>query len=163
MATRIPMAPNGAPPQIIVNRPRWLDAIPPQMRNNAREYFVGGVTFLPLLASGTSSQDLRIDSDAFFLIVASTRIVTDVANTTFLSLAPELVTLIDSGSGRQLFSQAMHMEQIFGDAQDPYEWEYPKLMSPGSTLTVQLQNLEATARNVRLGFHGMKIFNFAQG
>lgn len=162
MASRT-QSPNGAPPQIIVNRPKWLDVIPPSMRNNAREFFVGVVEFLPLAASGSQANDLRIDSDAYFLILASTRIVTDVANTTFLTLAPELALLTDSGSGRFLTSSAVHVESLFGDAQDPYEWPYPKLMSPGSTLTVQLQNLEATARNVRLAFHGMKIFNYQQG
>jgi hypothetical protein len=120
--------------------------------------FVGHLDFTPLALSATQTLGLNITADADFVILYGTRIVTAVDNTTFVANVPELVTLVDTGAGRQLMSSAVHIDELFGTGQLPAYWSFPKLMRAGSTLSVTLQNLEATARNVRLSFHGFKVF-----
>jgi hypothetical protein len=136
----------------------WLQILPRDLWGKQKDMFIGHLDFTPLAASGTSTLGFNVPADADFVILYGTRIVTDVLNTTFVANVPELVTLQDTGAGRALSSSAVHMDEIFGTAQLPAYWAFPKFMRSGSTLSVTLQNLEAVARNVRLSFHGFKVF-----
>ena len=74
-----------------------------------------------------------------------------------------LVNVIDSGSGRSLIAQTTAgndspLDNWFGTGKNPAYWPFPKILRPNSVVTVQLTNLEATARNYRLSFIGFKIF-----
>lgn len=137
--------------------------LPAGLRERARDFFAYTIDFIPLAATTTTTQDVNIQSDSDFVIGAAVATVTDTANTTRLAFVPQLVQLFSAASGRNLFSGATHFENIFGTAQEPAIWPIPKLLAAGSTFSAQLQNLEATARNVRLAFLGFKIFNFRDG
>lgn len=149
---------NGSPSSMAAPIAPWLQILPRELWGKQKDMFVGHVDFTPLAANGTQTQGLQIPSDADFVIVYGTRIVTAVDNITFIANVPELVTLTDTGSGRQLMSSAVHMDELFGTAQLPAYWSFPKLMRASSTLSVTVQSLEATARNIRLSFHGFKVF-----
>lgn len=137
-----------------------LAALPPEMSQRARDFFLVTAEILPLAASGSGADTISINDDADFLIVAGTGVVTSVDNATFLANVPILVELKDSGSGRDMMDAPVHWNNIFGTAQYPAIWPYPKLIRRASSLTVKCTNLEATARNVRVTFHGFKVFGF---
>jgi len=138
----------------------FLGLLPREFWPKTKDFFIYSIEFTPLAASGTSTVSIQIQADSAFLITMATIVVTDTANAVFISNIPELVTLTDAGSGRQLSDKAVHVNNIFGTAQLPAVWPFPKIMAPSSTLSATLQNLEATARNVRLSFWGFKVFGF---
>jgi len=150
---------------------RLLDAIsagkypfwfPNGAKNLAVDYFAYGTDFTPLGASSTTTNPIANNSDSAFFILAATGVVTATDNTTFLTQHPALVQIAEGGSSRNFFNTPLHFDEVFGDAQLPMVWPLPKLLLPNSTLNVTIQNLEATARNYRVAFHGFKIFNFVK-
>lgn len=126
----------------------------------AIDYFVYAGEFLPLPLSTTNFIQIPIGGDAAFVILSAVLIETDTANTTFLANWPLLFSLQDGGSGRFLSNIPIAANNWFGTAQEPKYWDIPKILAPNTTFTVNCQNLEATNRNVRVAFHGLKIFNF---
>ena len=138
----------------------FLGLLPREFWPKTKDFFVYSIEFVPLAASATSTTSIQIQADSAFLITMGTVVVTDTTNATFISNIPELILITDAGSGRQLSDKAVHMNNLFGTAQLPAVWPFPKIMAPSSTLAATLQNLEATARNVRLSFWGFKVFGF---
>ena len=138
----------------------FLGLLPVEMWDKQKDYFIYSIEFLPLAASGSATAQVNIQSDSHFLIELITGVVTDVTNATFLANVPELVNLTDSGSGRNFFDKPVHWNNLFGTAQLPGVLPFPKIINAGSTLTVGLTNLEATARNVRISFIGFKVFGY---
>jgi hypothetical protein len=135
--------------------------IPRKYQGRYKEQFAYTLDFLPATLSATTFGNISIQADSDFIIVAGVGVVTDTANTTFLSFVPQLYVLTDGGSGRNLTSNAIHFHNIFGTAQEPAFWPQPKVLDRGSTFTVAVQNLEATSRNVRLAFLGFKVYDMA--
>lgn len=136
---------------------------PAGARNKAIDAFAYGTEFLPLVASATTANQIAINADSAFLIVSACLVETDTTDLSFLAQHPLLFQLSDTGSGRYLSNIAIHADNYFGTAERPFIWtEYgcPKILAPNSTFSVQAQNLEATNRNVRVAFHGIKIFSF---
>lgn len=130
------------------------------------DFFAYGVDFAGtnvLLASQTLTIPININSDSAFLILSATMVETDTANTTFLTNRPLLCQLSEGGGARNLFNTPLHVDNVFGTAEEPCYWDVPKLLLPNSTFNVQLQNLEAVNRNVRVAFKGFKIFGWTQG
>lgn len=138
--------------------PWWY---PEGAKGKAIDYFVYGTDYTPLQLSATATNQIGINADSAFVILSAVLVETDMANTTFLAQQPLLFSLSDSGSGRFLSNTAIHADNWFGTAQLPKYWDVPKILAPNSTFSVTVQNLEATARNVRVAFHGIKIFSFA--
>lgn len=138
--------------------PWWY---PDGAKGKAIDYFVYGTDFTPLLASATATNLIAINADSAFVILSAVIVETDTADTVFLGQQPLLFRLSDSGSGRFLSNTAIHADNWFGTAQLPKYWDIPKILAPNSTFSVTAQNLEATNRNVRVAFHGIKIFSFA--
>lgn len=126
------------------------------------DYFVYGTDFTPLALSATASNNIAISGDADFCILSAVLVETDTGNTTFLAASPILFMLTDTGSGRDLANTPVHADNWFGTAQEPKYWDVPKIIRRNSTFRVTAQNLEATARNVRVAFHGFKIFPYSQ-
>ena len=126
------------------------------------DYFVYATDFLPLGASATTRNNIAINGDADFFILSAVLVETYENNTTFMPNSPILFTLVDQGSGRELSNQAIHADNWFGTAQEPKYWDVPKVLRRNSVFAVQAQNLEATARNVRVAFHGFKVFPYSQ-
>lgn len=132
--------------------------LPANRRGRDKQFFTYGMEFLPLTASATLTGNISIQADSDFLILEMVRVVTDTTDLIALAFCPELVTLIDSGSGRTLFDRAQHMDNIAGTGQLPAVWDYPYFLQRNSNFAVTVQNLEAVNRNVRIGFRGLKIF-----
>lgn len=138
--------------------PWWY---PDGAKGRAIDYFVYGTDFVPLGASATTTNQIAVNADSAFVILSAVLVETDTTNAIFLAQQPLLFSLSDSGSGRFLSNTPIHADNWFGTAQLPKYWDIPKILAPNSTFSVTAANLEATARNVRVAFHGIKIFSFS--
>jgi hypothetical protein len=139
--------------------PFWF---PEEAKNLAMDYFVYGVDFEPLVASTTTTRAIQINSDSAFMILSAVLVETDTGNTTFLANRPLLATLQTGGAALSLSNTPIHADNWFGTAQEPKYWDVPKTLLPNTTFNVTLQNLEATSRNVRVAFHGFKLFKYTK-
>jgi hypothetical protein len=137
--------------------PWWY---PDEAKGLAIDYFVYGTDWLPLVASTTTQNNINISGDSAFVVLSGVIIETATDNTTVLTVPPLLFRLQDTGSGRYLSNIAVHAANWFGTAQQPKYWDIPKILAPNGTFAVEAQNLEAVNRQVRVDFHGFKIFNF---
>ncbi len=142
----------------------WLDPF---------TYVINFVTPNQLAASATTTLNFIVQNDSAFSICKTNYVASDTANAAVANLQPFgsgvasglveiLCTLTDSGSGRSLMDNAVHIDSLFGTAQFPQIWPIPKILDPNSTFSATLQNLVATARHVRLAFHGYKVFGNVQ-
>jgi hypothetical protein len=139
--------------------PFWF---PEEAKNLAMDYFVYGVDFEPLVASTTTTRAIQVNSDSAFMILSAVLVETDTGNTTFLANRPLLATLQTGGAALSLSNTPIHADNWFGTAQEPKYWDVPKTLLPNTTFNVTLQNLEATSRNVRVAFHGFKLFKYTK-
>lgn len=137
--------------------PFWF---PKGYERKAMDYFTYGVDFAPLALSATATLPIPINSDSAFLILSAVLVETFTDNTTFMANRPLLVLLSTGGASLNLSNIPIHANNLFGTAEEPKYWDLPKTLLPNTTLNVQLQNLEAVARNVRVAFHGFKLFNY---
>jgi hypothetical protein len=133
-------------------------------RNFTLDFFTFGINFLPLAASATDTQNFITQADSGFAIVKTSFEVASNVNVFVANIsdtpryAPQVITLSDSGSGRDLSNTAVAIGTLFGPNAYPFVWPCPKVLDPNSTFTARIQNLVATAFNIRLSFHGYKIF-----
>lgn len=149
------------PAQIAV--PTYAALLPPGVWAQVADPFDYIAEFLPIPALATLNFDNGIQNDSDFLLVHATAQVTSVDNQTPTAYFPALVTWFDAGAGRSLMSRPDHFHNLFpvgaGAASLPYYLPVPKLIDRGSTFTTILQSLfAATNVNVRLSYHGMKLF-----
>lgn len=138
----------------------FFGLLPPKLWKAPKDFFMYSANFLPLAAGATQTTDIAIESDSDFLIVAGVRTITDGAtDLVFQAAGPFTVVVFDNGSGRNLQNQAQHIENMFGTAELPAYWPFPKFVPRASTLSTTLQNLDATnAFNIRIAYFGFKIF-----
>lgn len=122
------------------------------------------INFLPIAASDTATNNFITQSDSGFAICKTSFTISDNVNVYVNNIsdspryAPLTIMLTDSGSGRDLSNFPVTIGSLFGGDRLAYHWSVPKILDPNSTLTARLQNLVATPFNVRLVFHGYKIF-----
>jgi hypothetical protein len=136
----------------------FLGLLPRQFWSRVKDFFVYSVELLPLNASATGAAGVTISNEADFLIMAGVRRVTSSDNLTDVSFYPAVVTIRDS-AGVEIMDKAVHIENLFGTAQLPAIWPYPKLIPAGRTLTTTVQSLDtANNRNVRISYLGFKVF-----
>jgi hypothetical protein len=133
--------------------------LPDNLKGRDKDFFVYTTEFLPLAAGATTTNAINTQADSDFLVLAGVRTVFNTDNTTLVASPPALVTISDAGAGRSFMDRAVHLENLFGTAQLPAFWPYPKFWSGGSSIAVTLQNLDgANGRNYRLSFLGFKVF-----
>lgn len=144
---------------------RKLQMTQGQVRKNfTLDFFTFVINFLPLAASNTDTQNFITQADSGFAIVKTSFEVVSNVNVFVANIsdtpryAPQVITLSDSGSGRDLSNSGVAIGTLFGPNDYPFVWPCPKILDPNSTFTARIQNLVATAFNIRLSFHGYKIF-----
>lgn len=150
------------PRRLTALRPSTIDLLeaqlPEKWRGRVRDHFMLTYEFVPLAATATDQREIAIQSDADYILVAATCVVTSTDNLTLLAFVPQMVALFNSGSGRNFQTAATHFRNVFGTGDELRVFPQPKLMPASGTLVVQHQNLEATARNIRGAFYGFKLF-----
>ena len=133
-------------------------------KNYTLDFFTFVINFLPLAASNTDTQNFITQADSGFAICKTSFNIASNVNVFVANIsdipryAPQVITLTDSGSGRDLSNSAVPIGTLFGPDEYPFAWPTPKILDPNSTFTARIQNLVATAFNIRLSFHGYKIF-----
>lgn len=101
--------------------------------------------------------NIPIQADSDFVITKSV-LVSYTAAGTFLVNPDYTIAFFDSGSGRQLQDNPVHVHNIMGSAERPYIWPEPKLIKGSSTFVVTLLNRTGVAAAVDCAFLGFKIF-----
>lgn len=110
--------------------------------------FVGGAT-IPV--------NISINADSDFVLRYSNLASFSAAGTPVVT--PDYtITLFDTGSGRNLQDQALHVSTVTGSGILPYIWPEPKLIKANSTLVVTLTNLTAVAALTYVSLIGFKVF-----
>lgn len=146
-----------------ISADRWEGKLPRWARERAKDFFGYNVDFLPLAAGATATNTIAVQNDSDFMIVEANIFIGDDPLTTITDPdnALLLVLIKDSGSGRDLMDQPAPVANYFGTAQRPGYLPYPKVIRRASTLSTQLQNLDAVnAQNVRISYLGFKVFDF---
>lgn len=138
--------------------------LPPRYWRRKRDYFGYGVEYNTLAASAVASeQQFQVQADAdFFCLSISAIEATTTAGTTEQTYWPIVLNIFDSTSGSTWFNTFVHLNNVAGrmanDGRGPHQLEFPRLVEAAGAVTVQLTNLEATARRIWILFHGCKIW-----
>ena len=127
-----------------------------------KDFFVYEIDFSSL-ANGTNDTgniDIQADSD---FIVQKLTYFADIAaavqtdSSRVIPLATVQIT--DTGSGRNLFNNAVPIPSIFGTGQIPFILPMPKLFLARSTVNFTVANFSlASTYNIRLSLIGYKKF-----
>ena len=156
--------PGQAQPQPVLAPNWWLGLVPRELWDRKKTPFIYEQDFIPLGATTTTVGNIQIQADSHFLCIGAVHLITDVTNTTVLDSPSTanstgiLALITDVGSGMPLSQVPVPIESIFGTAQLPAIWAIPKLFPASGTIATQVQNLLATARNVRLSYWGVRIY-----
>ena len=132
-----------------------------EAQGRVSDYFAHVIELLPLAASAAGQTgSVQISDDGDFIITEITAVVTQVDNTTFLADGqwPITVLLMDTGAGRNLTDKAVHLANLAGTGRQPKKLARPKFVERSTTISGTFANLAATAYNVRLTLHGVKLF-----
>lgn len=142
----------------------WLGFLPRALWRRQKDFFIYSAEFLPLGAGQTLAFDTAIQADSDFTCVAVSRVIdNNAAPPVIQAVAPILVQVFDTGSGRSIFDRQQHLENFAGTIELPHYLEYPKVFAASSTIQTTLQNQNgAQAFNVRIAFLGFKVFNYKE-
>lgn len=156
---------SGIPQAQPILAPNWfLGLVPREYWNVEKSFFIYEQDFLPLGISATAVGNVQIQQDSHFLCIAAVAIVVDTTNTNLINseansiASGKLVLITDVGSGMPLSNVPVPLENIAGTGRQPAIWPIPKLFRAGGTISTQIQNLIATAHNVRISYWGMRIY-----
>ena len=141
----------------------WL--IPEEFWAKPKRDFTYSVEFVTpnqLAASASRTQTVGINRDSHFVAIRMVATVTNTDNTTFVDTPAILVNVKDSGSGFDLMDKPVPFISLFhrgssGDGKERY-LTLPRIFDPGSTISVTLENQDATARHVRIAFDGFRVW-----
>lgn len=136
-------------------------------RQRAREIdfdpFVYSALFNPLGANATTPVNTSVQSDSAFVIRYVNLTAFDLQNN-FIPVPHVTMQLFDSGSGRNLQDQPIHVGNWAGGRDgggaQPFIWPEPKLINGGSNLVTTLANLTAVQMRIDVAFVGFKVFKF---
>lgn len=137
--------------------PFW-GMLPRRLWRATKDYFVYSTTVEPLAAGQAVTNQIQIQADSHFMIIQINRDVRGANEDTIVANPAFTIQLFDSGSGRNLFDQAQHVENVVGTGQLPGYSSFPKILKASSTLSVLFTSLSANNQTVRLSFVGFKIF-----
>jgi hypothetical protein len=113
-------------------------------------------------AAATYQATISVEADSYFYANALSYCA-DIAaaalteSTNVIPLAT--LTILDTGSGRQLMAQPVALGAIAGDGKRPYRLPKPRRFAPTSQIILTFVNYSAaTAYNIRFTIHGFKVY-----
>jgi hypothetical protein len=164
----------GTPQNPPILAPNWfIGLVPREYWNVKKSFFIyeqdfavpqAGSARPSLGANATDTGNIQIQADSHFLAVCGVVLITSIDNITVLNSPSNanasgiLALITDVGSGAPLSQVPVPLESMFGTGILPAVWPLPKLFYASGTIAVQLTNLLGTARNVRLSFWGIRIY-----
>src|SRR5690606_8593628 len=127
------------------------------------DYFTYAVSFAALAAGASAQGNIQIQADSDFIWKqASFYADDDNVDPTFATLPylPVNVQITDSGSGRNLFNQALPVPAVFGTGQLPNILPRDRILRARSNITFAVENFSpaGTPFNFTLCLIGEKIF-----
>lgn len=136
--------------------------LPQQYWNRRADFYTYSVEFNTLGVSATSTDVFQVDVDQDFLCLGITcEETTTAAGTTEQTFWPVLIDVFEN-TGANWFDAQQQLHTVAGrgsvDGLGYRPLPYPRFVSGGSSVTVRLQNLEATARRIWISFPGVQIF-----
>jgi hypothetical protein len=137
--------------------------IPPGLEGRYKDPFTYNIIFNNIGAGAVQTGTANVQNDSFFVCTQQCVEIWDQAtgNTTNTSpaLAPMLVRVTDSSSGKFAMDQPTPIANLFGTGISPFVWLYrAKLWMPGGQIQVELTNGMAAAQRVRFSFTGFKCY-----
>jgi hypothetical protein len=141
--------------------------IPPGLALMYKDPFTYNVIFNPINAGQTLTATTVINNDSYFVCTQQTATIWDAATqattNTQPNVAPLLVRIQDSSSGKFKMDQPTPIGALFGTSIAPFEWKRRgSIFMPGGQIAAELTNqTAATNFTVRLQFHGFKVYNVA--
>lgn len=120
--------------------------------------------FFPAIAPGdTQQQNIQVQADSHFKWIKAT-LQADIAAAAYVNSAKPIplaaLQIVDSGSGRQLFLNALPVEQMFGSGELPFILPIPRIFRARSNIALTLNNFDAAVTyNIRLALIGTKMFS----
>jgi hypothetical protein len=138
--------------------------MPTPQRQMLEDFYVYETDFLAVAAGATVTNNIQIQADSNFrweqgiLFAANNAALTALTPATQLfPLATVLIT--DTGSGRQLSSGAMPIQNLFGSGQLPFILQKPKIFTARATIAITITSFDtAIVQQLRLSFIGTKLF-----
>ncbi len=127
------------------------------------DFFIYEVDFLAVAAGAQAPQgtiQIQADSQFEWLKAAQFSDIAGAAETESGAVIPLATIQINDGtSGRNLFSNAVPIGNVFGSGRIPFVLPRGRIFQPTSIITVTVANYSAaTAYNIRLSFIGRKLF-----
>jgi len=137
--------------------------IPPGLEGFYKEPFSYNIIFNAINAGAVLTGTANVQNDSFFVCTEQTVDIWDSAtgNTTNTqpNVAPMLVRVTDSSSGKFAMDQPTPIANYFGTALQPKVWLYrAKLWMPGGQIQLELTNGMAAPQRVRFTFTGFKVY-----
>jgi hypothetical protein len=124
------------------------------------------LTFSSLAAAASSTQTLNISANADFIVtgIHHRANVAAAAQTVSNKTAPLARILItDSGSNEQFTNNAVDLENYSTNGNIINKFDYPRIISGRSTLTVQITSYEASQTlNLDIFFEGVLVRAYTQ-
>lgn len=131
---------------------------------NNYDFFVYETDFSGLAAAASASNSFTVQQEADF-ILTKINVTADIAGgaiTESTRIIPLVTVLInDTGSGRNLMSQAIPIPNLFGSGGLPFILPRQRIFVASSVVNVTVSNYSAgTTYNLRLSFIGEKAFTY---
>lgn len=127
------------------------------------DFFTYSINIGSITTLATSTQQINIQADSDFEWVMSTASGNLNGNSepwTDACVIPITVTIVDSGSGRQLMNSAMPMSGLAGTGKQPFILPIPRRFNAKSTVTLVFTSFSAsTWDHLFFNMIGRKIFD----
>lgn len=148
--------------QPLLQSPGNMARVSTPQRQYWEDYFAYEIDFLSLAAGASATGSIQIQADSAFKWTKAAYYAT-IANAAFvlntIPIPSVTVQLVDTGSGRNLFSAAVPVPSVFGRGELPFILPMARVFQPRSAINVQVANFDAAVTyNLRLTFIGTKIF-----
>lgn len=134
----------------------------PQMQYT-EDFFVYAVEFEGLLSGSAAEGNIQIQADSDFKWSLGAYFAVNVTGGADPTLdtypvPPIEVQITDSGSGRNLFNQALPINQIFGSGSLPFVLPIQRIFRARSNVQFSVSNVGVNDYNLTLSLIGSKIF-----
>lgn len=128
----------------------------------ARDAFTYNLVFENLLAGQSQTKSFNIQADSAFMVHNQTQMTVQAAGgqTESTRVLPVVnIMVIDTGTGRQLYSAAVPVISQFGTAELPYILPRPKFFMSRATVSVEVTNVSNVVyQRLELQWNGEKIY-----
>lgn len=126
------------------------------------DFFIYEFDVLAIAPAATVNGNIQIQADSDFKLTKIT-LMADIAaaaqleSTVVIPLATLMV--LDTGSGRQIFSAPVALGAIFGNGRLPFILPVPRIFKARTNISLAVVNYDAAVTyNIRMAFIGSKIF-----